>query len=72
MDKDEISALGRAMGSFEISIQPHDDCCSYLMPRRPATHSRPDELDEVEEALDVQAMVRAALDEAELLTVRAV
>lgn len=70
MDKDEISDVGRAMGSFEISIQPHDDCCSYLMPRRPATHSRPDELEEVEQSLDVNGLVHETLENIELLTVR--
>ncbi|MCH6568333.1 MAG: tRNA 4-thiouridine(8) synthase ThiI [Nitrospinae bacterium] len=61
MDKQEIISLARAIGTYEVSIQPHDDCCSFLMPRRPATRSTPEELEAAEAALDVEALVSMAL-----------
>ncbi|MFB3072912.1 MAG: tRNA uracil 4-sulfurtransferase ThiI, partial [bacterium] len=60
MDKQEIINLARAIGTYEVSIQPHDDCCSFLMPRRPATRSTPEELEAAEAALDVEALVSMA------------
>ncbi len=62
MDKQEIINLARAIGTYEVSIQPHDDCCSFLMPRRPATRSTPEELEAAEAALDVEALVSMALE----------
>jgi thiamine biosynthesis protein ThiI len=62
LDKPEIIAIARRMGSYETSITPHFDCCSFLLPDRPATKSTSAELDEAEKALDVQALVSGAVD----------
>ena len=62
LDKPEIIAIARRMGSYETSILPHFDCCSFLLPDRPATKSTSSELDEAEIALDVEALVSAAID----------
>ena len=59
-NKAEIIDRARTLGSFEISIEPADDCCSYLMPRRPATRTRPAQLEKIERALDVEGLVEAA------------
>jgi thiamine biosynthesis protein ThiI len=61
MDKNEIVERARAIGSYEISIEPDEDCCSYLMPRRPATWTRPEPIEAIEARLDVKGMVDAAL-----------
>jgi thiamine biosynthesis protein ThiI len=65
MDKQEIINLAKAIGTFEVSILPDQDCCSFLMPRRPATRSRPEELDAAEASLDVEGLVALSLDETE-------
>lgn len=63
MDKAEIIALAeREVGTFQISIEPEEDCCSYLMPRRPATWTRPEPIEAIEATLDVKGMVNATLD----------
>jgi thiamine biosynthesis protein ThiI len=60
-DKAEIIALAQKIGTFDISIEPDEDCCSHLMPRRPATWTRPEELESIEAGLDVEGMLREAL-----------
>jgi thiamine biosynthesis protein ThiI len=65
MDKAEIIERARALGSFAISIEPDEDCCSFLQPRRPATRTRPEELDAIERELDVKGLVDAAAAAAE-------
>jgi thiamine biosynthesis protein ThiI len=65
-DKTEIIALARAVGTYDISIEPHQDCCSYLMPRNPATKSRPEELADVEKSLEVEGLVAGALEKVKL------
>jgi thiamine biosynthesis protein ThiI len=35
MDKIEITAIARKIGTFEISTLPYEDCCTVFTPRRP-------------------------------------
>jgi thiamine biosynthesis protein ThiI len=64
LDKAEIVALAQRIGSFPISIEPDDDCCSFLMPRSPATWTRPQPIEAIERGLDVKGMTDAVLDRA--------
>jgi tRNA uracil 4-sulfurtransferase len=61
MDKGEIVDEARVIGTYDLSIQPHDDCCSFLTPRHPVTKSTAQELDDVEGELDVDALVAMSL-----------
>lgn len=62
LDKQEIVADARRIGTFDLSIQPHDDCCSFLTPRHPVTRSTEARLDDVERALDIEALVKIGLE----------
>jgi thiamine biosynthesis protein ThiI len=64
-DKPEIIDQARRIGTYETSIQPHFDCCSFLLPDSPATRSTPGELEEAERELDVDGLVDAALADAQ-------
>jgi adenylyl- and sulfurtransferase ThiI len=57
------------MGTYETSILPHFDCCSFLLPDRPATKSTSAELDDAEAALDVQLLLSEALDAADVRSI---
>jgi thiamine biosynthesis protein ThiI len=63
-DKSEIIAEAQRLGTYDISIRPHDDCCTLFMPRTPATHANAEELERAEAPLDIEAMVASALDAA--------
>ncbi len=62
MHKAEIIRDAQQLGSFETSIEPHDDCCSYLMPPRPATRSTPEQLDAAEKNLDTESEIRELVE----------
>lgn len=64
-DKREIINLAQRIKTYSISIQPHDDCCGFLMPRQPFTRSTPQELEGVEKGLDVAGLVDRALGQTE-------
>lgn len=66
LDKQEIINLARRIGSFDISIRPHFDCCSFLLPEHPATKSRAYQLDAAEEDLDIERLVSEALEGTEI------
>ena len=63
-DKVEIVDEARAIGTYDISAEAHQDCCTLFEPREPATRSSSAQLDAAEAAYDVDAMVKACLDAA--------
>ncbi len=38
-DKSDIVTIARQIETFDISVLPHDDCCSLFVPRHPETHA---------------------------------
>jgi len=66
-DKNEIIREARALGTYETSIEPDQDCCTLFVPRHPATHSSLVEIEEAERALDVVALVEQGLSSVETL-----
>lgn len=38
MDKAEIIQMAERIGTFEISIQPYEDCCTLFVPKSPTTN----------------------------------
>lgn len=67
MEKEEIIRTSRRIGAFEISIEPCDDSCSYLVPERPETKAKPDEVHAVEEKMkDWQLLIEKALQQSQV------
>jgi len=60
-DKREIVDVARAIGTYETSILPYEDCCTVFTPRRPRTKPPLSEVLAAEEELDVDALVEAAV-----------
>ncbi len=65
-DKEEIINEARRMGTYEISILPHDDCCTLMMPKNPATRARLSDVEREEAKLDIPALVSDALKRTEI------
>lgn len=63
MDKVEIVKEARKIGTYEISIKPHEDCCSFMLPKHPKTSSFPDLLETIEKHLEVDALVQKGVKE---------
>jgi thiamine biosynthesis protein ThiI len=63
-DKQEILAIARKIGTYEISAEPFHDCCPLFLPRTPALHALAEELDQAEARLDVPALVERGVESA--------
>ncbi len=61
-NKEEIVNVARAIGTFPVSIQPDQDCCSLFVPRHPETHARAELVSKMEDGLPVEELVQAAID----------
>ena len=62
MDKRDIVKIARDIGTFDTSILPYEDCCTVFTPRHPKTRPTVAEVAEAEAALDIDALVREAVD----------
>jgi len=69
LDKEEIIGRARRFGTYPISILPHLDCCSLFVPKHPETRATAEQLAEAEELLDVDGLVRRALEETRILKI---
>ena len=65
-NKEEIVNVARAIGTFPISIQPDQDCCTLFVPRHPETHGDQKTVSMLESTLPVDELVQEALDKTEL------
>ena len=72
LDKQQIINIAKMAGTYELSILPHFDCCSFLMPENPATKSFADELDAAEAVLNVTTLVNDALERTEIHRIKEV
>jgi thiamine biosynthesis protein ThiI len=61
MDKEEIVRISRKIGTFETSILPYEDCCTVFTPKHPRTKPKIADLEEAEQALDVETLVEEAV-----------
>jgi len=61
MDKNEIVGQARALGTFETSILPDEDCCTLFVPLHPETRARLEEVESAEARFDIARMVADAV-----------
>ncbi len=67
MDKEEIIRIARKIDTFDISIQPYEDCCTVFTPRHPRTRPTLAMLDAAEAAFDFEPMLTRAADNARIV-----
>lgn len=61
-DKLEILALAKKIGTYDISAEPFHDCCPIFLPRSPVLHASAADLDEAERTLDLESLIRSAVE----------
>ena len=69
MDKLEIIAISEKIGTFDISIEPYEDCCTVFTPKHPRTKPQLEKVLIEEQKLDFMALAQEAIDGA--YTIRA-
>ena len=67
MDKVDIMDKAREIGTYETSIEPFEDCCTVFLPKHPTTKPKLARIEQSESALDVDALVKAAVESEEVV-----
>jgi len=62
-DKAEIIQLAKKIDTYKISIEPHIDCCTVFVPKRPSIKPRLSDVFCEEEKLDIEKLIENALSE---------
>ena len=60
-DKSEIVKLAYQIGTYDISIEPYEDCCTIFTPRHPRTKPALHFVENAEKAIDGEALLEEAL-----------
>ena len=66
-DKIEIIRIAEKIGTYETSCLPYEDCCTVFTPRHPAMHPKLDHVARAEDCLDIDGLVNACVEGAELI-----
>lgn len=69
IDKQDIVDLSKEIGTYDKSIEPYDDCCSIFAPDKPVTKPKLKYIERSEENLDIDRLVKEALDTIEIIKI---
>lgn len=69
MDKTEIVEIAQKIDTFDLSVLPYEDCCTIFTPPRPKTKPDAERVIEYEKALDVDGLIKRAMDGLKIETI---
>ena len=69
MDKLEIIDIAEKIGTYDISIRPHEDCCTIFTPKQPATKPKSYKAEAMEANWDFETMVQECIDETKFIVI---
>lgn len=69
MDKYEIVAISRKINTFDISIEPYEDCCTVFTPKHPRTKPILKYVVSVEKDVPFNDMIETALKDLKVTTI---
>jgi len=65
-DKSETIGLARRIGTYDVSIRPHPDCCTLFMPAHPKIHGNVDEVRSIDQSLELSEIEAEAWEKREV------
>ena len=68
-DKEEIVERAKAIGTFDTSILPYEDCCTVFVPQHPVTKPKVEKLRASEALVDFTEMIETAIKNAEIVNI---
>lgn len=70
MDKTEIVEIARKIDTFDISIEPYEDCCTVFTPKHPKTRPILADVEAAQNAFDFEPLIAEAVAETELKVIK--
>lgn len=63
MDKTEIIEIARKIDTFDISIEPYEDCCTVFTPKHPKVRPRLEDIEKAQKSFEFEPLVQKAVEE---------
>src|SRR5699024_5649298 len=70
LDKEEIIRQSQAIGTYDISIQPYEDCCTVFVPASPVTNPKRSKVVAIESGVDFSAEIEEAIAGIEVVNIK--
>lgn len=70
MDKTEIVNISRKIDTFEVSIQPYEDCCTVFTPKHPKVRPTLEEIETAQNKVNFEEMVTKSIEDTQKVTIR--
>ena len=67
LNKEEIINQANQIGTYEISIEPYEDCCSYFVPPHPETKAKIEQVNQLTKKLDLEQLYNEVVGDIETL-----
>lgn len=62
LDKKEIVDISYKIGTFDISVEPYEDCCTVFTPKHPKTQPTLDEVQKAQAMFDFEPLIEKAVN----------
>ena len=69
LDKLEIIDIANKIDTYEISIRPHEDCCTIFTPKAPATKPKSYKAEAFEKEFDFEKLIEECIENDEEIVV---
>ena len=69
MDKEEIVDISKQIDTYEISIQPYEDCCTVFVPKSPVIKPQRKRVLSFEKAYDLTDAINTAVEETKIIKI---
>lgn len=65
-NKEEIVIQAEKIGTYNISIEPYQDCCSYFIPPNPETKAKLEQIQQLEQKINLSEIINNYNDNLEI------
>ncbi len=66
-NKEDIIRTAKSIGTYELSILPYQDCCSFLVDKHPVLRARLEDVEKIEENMNVKNLCEESFKKSEIL-----
>ena len=70
MDKEEIIEISRKIDTFEVSIQPYEDCCTVFTPKHPRTRPVEETVASEQQKTDCEQLINEAVENVKVTVIQ--
>ncbi len=67
LDKLEIIAISKKIGTYETSILPYEDCCTIFLPKHPVINPKLEKCIHYEESFEYQILIEEAINQVQTI-----